>query len=52
MTIPPRPYGYSASRKPGYEPGHGANGFEARELIQKDPPVLIRFDIMMKPVDI
>jgi len=38
-------------RKLGYEPVLMANGFEALELIKKDPPALILLDIMMVPID-
>ena len=38
-------------RKLGYEPVLVANGLEALEMIQKDPPALILLDIMMTPID-
>jgi CheY-like chemotaxis protein len=38
-------------RKLGYEPVLMANGLEALELIQKEPPALILLDIMMTPID-
>ena len=38
-------------RKLGYEPVLIANGLEALELIQKEPPALILLDIMMVPIN-
>ena len=38
-------------RKLGHEPVLVANGFEALEMIQKEPPALILLDIMMTPID-
>jgi CheY-like chemotaxis protein len=38
-------------RKLGYEPVLIANGFEALELVQKEPPALILLDIMMTPIN-
>jgi len=38
-------------RKLGYEPILSANGFEALELVQKEPPALILLDIMMTPIN-
>jgi len=38
-------------RKLGYEPVLIANGFEALELIKKEPPALILLDIMMVPIN-
>jgi len=35
----------------GYEPVLIANGLEALELIQKEPPALILLDIMMVPIN-
>ncbi|MGA2917700.1 response regulator [Methanoregula sp.] len=38
-------------RKLGYEPVLVANGLDALEMIQKEPPALILLDIMMTPID-
>lgn len=38
-------------RKLGYDPVLIANGLEALELIQKEPPALILLDIMMVPIN-
>jgi len=38
-------------RKLGYDPILIPNGFEALELIQKEPPALILLDIMMVPIN-
>lgn len=38
-------------RKLGYEPILSANGFEALELVKKEPPALILLDIMMTPIN-
>jgi CheY-like chemotaxis protein len=38
-------------RRLGYEPVLIANGLEALELIQKEPPALILLDIMMAPIN-
>jgi CheY-like chemotaxis protein len=38
-------------RRLGYEPVLIANGLEALELIQKEPPALILLDIMMVPIN-
>jgi CheY-like chemotaxis protein len=38
-------------RKLGHEPVLVANGLDALEMIQKEPPALILLDIMMTPID-
>ncbi|MGA2912164.1 MAG: response regulator [Methanoregula sp.] len=38
-------------RKLGYEPVLIANGYEALELVKKEPPSLILLDIMMAPIN-
>jgi CheY-like chemotaxis protein len=38
-------------RKLGHEPVLVANGLEALEMIEKEPPSLILLDIMMTPID-
>jgi CheY-like chemotaxis protein len=38
-------------KKLGHEPVLVANGLDALEMIQKEPPALILLDIMMTPID-